>query len=152
VRLSADEAQRRFVAAPSARMATVAADGAPRIVPVVFAYVDGALVHVVDHKPKSTKDLGRLRDITAEPRVSFLVDAYDADWTRLWWARADALASVLEPSVEPDACRRAVDALAERYPQYREVRPGGPVVAAKVIKWSGWAAASSAAAPADGCP
>ena len=141
MRLSADEAQHRFLLAPSARMATVGVDGAPRLVPVVFAYVDGALVHVVDAKPKSTRDLARLRNIAAEPRVSFLVDVYDADWSKLWWARADAIASVLDPAVDPKVCRVAIDALADRYEQYRETRPDGPVIVAKVITWSGWAAA-----------
>jgi PPOX class probable F420-dependent enzyme len=140
VRLSADEAQRRFLQAPNARLATVGPDGAPRLVPVVFAYVDGALVHAVDFKPKSTKELARLRDIDAQPRVAFLVDEYDADWSRLWWARADATARVLDPAADPEACRVAIDALAARYEQYRHARPDGPVVVAKVIKWSGWSA------------
>jgi len=137
VRLTADEAQRRFLGSPIARLATIAEDGAPRVVPVVFALVDDALVHVVDHKPKSTPDLARLRDVAAEPRVALLVDAYDADWTRLWWARADAVAEVVTGG---PTWRRAVAALQQRYVQYREVPPTGPVVRAVVRRWSGWSA------------
>lgn len=137
MKLTADEARLRFLAAPIARLATVAGDGAPRVVPVVFALVDDALVHVVDHKPKSSPDLARLHDIAAEPRVAVLVDAYDDDWSQLWWARADAIAEVVTAG---PAWRAAIAALQQRYPQYRAVPPTGPVVRAVVRRWSGWAA------------
>ena len=71
MRLTPDEARRRFLSLPVARLATVSSDGAPRLVPIVFASIehDGreALVHAVDHKPKSTTGLARLADIATEP-------------------------------------------------------------------------------------
>jgi hypothetical protein len=42
----------------------------------------------------------------------------------------------------------ALDALAERYPQYREQRPSGPVLAIDVQRWSGWSAGGSDQVPA----
>jgi PPOX class probable F420-dependent enzyme len=144
VRLDQAQARQRFLSASVARLATVGSDGAPRMVPVVFALItlEGgeALVHAVDQKPKSTKDLARLRDITAEPRVALLADEYDDDWSRLWWARADATARILDRDEDMDDGERAIDALAERYPQYRAMRPSGLVVAAKIHRWSGWSA------------
>ena len=61
----------------------------PHLVPITFAVDGDALYSAVDAKPKSTRALRRLANIAANPAVSVLVDHYDDDWTRLWWARAD---------------------------------------------------------------
>lgn len=126
------QARERFAAARIARLATVAADGSPHLVPVVFAVVGERIVTAVDHKPKTTTRLRRLANIAAEPRVSLLADEYDEDWARLWWARADGRARVVaEHDLAP---------LVARYPQYRDRVPGGPVIVIDVERWSGWAA------------
>lgn len=134
MRLSAAESRTRFAGARVARLATVSADGVPHIVPVTFAVLGERIVFVVDDKPKSTTRLRRLDNIAARPSVCLLVDVYDDDWARLWWARADGSATVLTTDTE------AVDALAARYPAYVERRPGGPVVSIAVTTWRGWAA------------
>jgi PPOX class probable F420-dependent enzyme len=133
MRLSAREARHRFAAARVARLATVSADGVPHLVPVTFAVVGERIVFVIDDKPKSTTRLRRLDNIAARPAVCLLVDVYDDDWSRLWWVRADGTASILATDDE------AVDALAARYPAYRERRPRGPVVSIEVNHWTGWA-------------
>ncbi|CAJ62864.1 MULTISPECIES: TIGR03668 family PPOX class F420-dependent oxidoreductase [Frankia] len=95
------------------------------------------IVTVVDHKPKSTRTgLRRLRDIHANPLVSLLVDHYDDDWARLWWTRADGLASIVEVGDPRHAA--AVAALSVRYRQYRQVPPTGPAIIVAVTRWSGW--------------
>jgi PPOX class probable F420-dependent enzyme len=130
----------RFAAAQVARLATVRPDGSPHLVPVTFAFStdEDEVVFAVDSKPKSTTQLQRLRNIAAEPRVSFLVDHYDDDWSQLWWARVDGVARILDDPTEPDAARAALDALAAKYQQYRDVRPAGPVVLTRITRWSGW--------------
>ena len=130
-------ARTRFAQARVARLATASTDSAPHLVPITFAVVGDMIVSAVDHKPKSTTRLRRLANIAANPRVSVLVDAYDEDWTQLWWARADGLARVV---TEGSGFAAAVDALVLRYPQYREASPAGPVVVVEVSRWSGWAA------------
>ena len=52
----------------------------------------------------------------------------------LWWVRADGSGRVLEESPE------AVALLQERYAQYRDAPPEGPVLAIDVLRWSGWRA------------
>ncbi len=95
MRLTAAESRHRFTAARVARLATVDAGGRPLVVPVTFAVSPTDLIYVtVDHKPKSTRSLRRLANIAANDQVSFLVDVYEDDWTRLWWARADCRAVV----------------------------------------------------------
>jgi len=134
MRLSAAEARARFVDARVARLATVSAVGVPHLVPVTFAVLGERIVFAVDHKPKSTTRLRRLENIAEQPSVCLLADVYDEDWSRLWWARADGTAAVLATDEE------GTDALAARYPAYREQRPGGPVVSIDVTAWSGWSA------------
>lgn len=107
------------------------------MVPVTFALMGEQVVTAVDHKPKTTTDLARLRDIAANPAVSLLADHYEDDWTRLWWVRADGLASVM---ADGGPRERALDALAARYAPYRERRPEGPVILVEVTRWSGWSA------------
>jgi PPOX class probable F420-dependent enzyme len=123
-----------------ARFATVTPDGRPSVVPVCFAAIGGVIYHAVDHKPKATRALARLDHVRAEPRAALLADHYDdADWSALWWVRADGHARVLDDGPQT---AHALDLLTERYPQYRERRPGGPVVALHVQRISGWSAAA----------
>ena len=93
--LDPDECRRRFASAERVVLATIGADGAPHLVPVTFALLKAdhggdVIVVAVDHKPKRTTELQRLRNIRREPRVSFLADHYSQDWEQLWWVRADA--------------------------------------------------------------
>ena len=125
--MTPDEARERFAAERVARLATVGEGGAPHLVPIVFALDGETVYHAVDHKPKRTRALQRLANAAAEPRVALLADAYDdADWTRLWWVRADGRARILDPGAAEEE-RRALALLAGRYAQYRQRPPEGPV-------------------------
>lgn len=137
--MTPEEARRRFVAARVARLATTGPDGRPHVVPLVFAVDGDTLASAVDHKPKRTQPLRRLDNIAADPRVAVLVDDYDEDWGRLWWARADGSARVVAPGSAEG--RRLVDLLVARYAPYRERRPEGPTLVVEVERWSGWSAA-----------
>ncbi|MEU3980979.1 TIGR03668 family PPOX class F420-dependent oxidoreductase [Streptomyces sp. NPDC026672] len=143
--MESEEARRRFAVARVARLATVDAAGVPHLVPVVFAAVgtDG-LVTAVDAKPKTTTRLKRLRNIAARPSVCLLVDAYDEEWDRLWWVRADGEARVLAPAdpATRTAYTTALALLRVKYPQYTTSPPHGPVVAVTVRRWTGWRAAA----------
>lgn len=139
VNLDREEARSRFAAAPVARLATAGAGGRPHLVPVTFAAAGDLIVTAVDHKPKRGTDLARLRNLRAEPRVCLLADHYEARWEALWWARADGTARVVDGEEEEDEREAALDLLARKYPQYRARRPGGPVIAVDVTRWSGWA-------------
>ena len=130
--------RRRVAAAWVGRLATVAPDGRPRIVPCTFALVGSVVYSAVDDKPKRTAELARLTDIEANPLAALLVDEYDDDWSQLWWVRLRGGARVLRGGDERED---ALDALARRYAQYAERRPSGPVVALDVDEWRGWSSA-----------
>ncbi len=154
MRLDAGAARRLFAGSAVARLATVTPAGHPHIVPVTFVLDSrpgqGDWVYTaVDHKPKSTARLQRLRNIQAHPRVALLADHYADDWTRLWWVRADGEAAVLGAAAEAAGAADAAGAagplrlLAARYPQYAARPPAGPVIAVRVDRWTGWAAAAA---------
>jgi PPOX class probable F420-dependent enzyme len=136
MRLPEETARERLTSAPVVRLATTDGTGRPHLVVVTFAIEGDHIFTAVDAKPKRTRDLKRLRNIRAEPRVAVLADHYEDDWTHLWWVRADATAEIIE---DPAAMARPISLLRERYRQYREAPPEGPVIALTVERWTGWA-------------
>jgi PPOX class probable F420-dependent enzyme len=120
-------------AARVARLATVDPQGRPHVVPICFVLEDQALYTAVDDKPKRTRQLQRLRNIEANPRVEVLIDYYDDDWSKLWWVRLRGTAWIVD---DP----HAMELLAAKYPQYRERPPAGPVIAVAIEERSEWRA------------
>jgi PPOX class probable F420-dependent enzyme len=131
VRLDGAECRRRMAEARVAHLATADATGHPHVVPITFALDGDRLVTAVDHKPKTTTNLKRLRNITANPSVSVLADRYDDDWGRLWWVRADGHATIVADSND-------LGPLIAKYPQYQAAAPTGPVILIAIDSWSGW--------------
>jgi PPOX class probable F420-dependent enzyme len=130
-------------------LATIAADGRPRLVPFVFAsHFTGrsksvVLYSALDEKPKSVadpRDLARVRDIRERPRVTVLVERWSEDWSALAWLRLDGEASILEPQSErADEHAKAVELLRERYTQYAghtlEDRPVIRIEVTRAVNW-----------------
>lgn len=128
-------ARERFAKARLARLATVTPSGAPHLVPVVFALTGQTVWSAVDAKPKRSRRLQRLANITANPHVSLLVDEYHEDWRRLWWVRADGTAEVVV-----DPTQEGLAALVAKYPQYHQAPLTGPFIRVTVDRWSFWSA------------
>ena len=142
MRMDEAELRRRVASARVARLATIEDDGRAHLVPICFAVEGERLFNAVDGKPKRSRDLRRLRNLRARPWATVLVDHYEEDWTRLWWARLRGPAEVLE---EGDAARRALALLIAKYPQYERDPPAGPVVAMRLAEWHGWSAQDGSA-------
>jgi PPOX class probable F420-dependent enzyme len=141
-----DEAdlRRRVAEARVARLATIEADGRAHLVPICFAVEGGRLYSAVDQKPKRSRDLRRLRNLRERPWATVLVDHYEEDWSRLWWARLRGPTEIIEPG---DAMERALALLTEKYPQYRREPPAGPVIAVDLAEWRTWSARGPSAPP-----
>lgn len=139
-------AERAFLAgARRAILATIAPDGRPRLVPICFVLdpVRPVLYTPLDDKRKrihDPRDLARVRDLLADPRVSVLVDRWEEDWARLAWLRCHGTASLLEPGAGDDGQHRwAIGALRATYPQYAthrlEIRPLIRVTIERTTSW-----------------
>ena len=123
--------------APVGRLATVRSDGRPHVVPICFVVTDDAVYSAVDDKPKRHRHLQRVSNVMATETASLLVDEYDDDWSRLWWVRLDGRARLVDITAEAE---RAIGLLSDKYPQYRDQPPSGPVLALDVERWVGWSA------------
>ncbi len=127
--------RQRVSEAPVARLATVRPDGHPQVVPITYAIDGDTIVTAVDHKPKTTIRLQRVKNIEAHPEVSLVVDNYEDYWSRLWWVRADGSASILN---EGAGRERAVQRLVDKYDGYRDQPPRGPLIIVAVERWTSW--------------
>ena len=139
-------------------LATIAASGVPRPVPICFAIVEreegATLYSPLDEKPKRDTDphaLARVRDLIARPRVSLLVDRWDEDWARLAWLRVEATASLVEPGGPEHP--PAVAALRARYPQYRtQLLEGRPLIRLQPTRATWWSAEDAPGEPGVSTP
>ena len=116
-------------------LATVGPQGDPRVIPVCFTWAGDMIWTAIDGKPKRTELPQRLKDIRADPKVSFTVDRWDEDWSRLAWLQARGSAHVLPEGPESE---RARSALRDKYPQYQSTPLQGPVIRVDVDRWLGW--------------
>jgi PPOX class probable F420-dependent enzyme len=127
-----------LAAARVGRLATVGRDGRPLVVPVCFVLDGTRLYSAVDAKPKRTRALRRLRNVTENPRVSLVVDEYDEDWTRLRYVIVEGHADILTEGAE---FSRAIDLLVAKYPQYRTLalpRDTGAVIRVTPERFLAW--------------
>jgi PPOX class probable F420-dependent enzyme len=120
------------------RLATADAAGRPLVVPVCYVFDGTRCYSAVDAKPKSTRNLRRLRNIADNPQVSLVVDVWDEDWSRLCWVIVEGRAEILTGGAEFTG---AVDRLVAKYPQYRDLpldRGDGAVVALTPLRVLSW--------------
>ncbi len=135
-----EEALRRVGAARVGRLATADTAGVPHIVPFVFV-LDGETIYwAVDQKPKRAHSLKRLENIRVNPNVEVIVDDYSEKWNELWWVRVSGTARVLEQGPEME---KALTLLREKYAQYSDALPDGPVVGIDAVRVSSWEASSA---------
>jgi PPOX class probable F420-dependent enzyme len=117
-----------------ARLALLDERDLPRVLPVVFAVWEGAVWSAIDRKPKRSAEPARVRRLRRRPEAALLVDRYDDDWSRLAWVE-------LRGGVSIEPVGPALEALAARYPQYREEPPPGPLLRLSVRDAVWWRAA-----------
>lgn len=124
-------------------LATIADDGAPRLVPISFAFDGGAIYSALDEKRKSVadpRDLARVHDIQLRPRVSVLVDEWSEDWSELGWLRVLGSARLIGPNDEsaPDHAH-AIGLLRAKYKQYaRHALEARPVIRIEIERSRSW--------------
>jgi PPOX class probable F420-dependent enzyme len=96
-----------------ARLACIAPDGSPRVVPVCPA-LDGEDVVVA-----LMADSAKLRNVARDGRVALVVDDYREDWD----ANAGLMLRGRARFLEGEAWRRARSLLYEKFTQYEHLAP-----------------------------
>ena len=139
MKLSVEQARARLAANVHGVMCTMHPERGPDPVPAVYAVNDDGYIGVpVDRiKPKASSRLQREDNLQADPRAALLVEHWDtADWSRLWWVRAD-LQHVADPppALTDDLATR----LARTVPQYAD-KPFHRVLVCRIVAVTGWAA------------
>jgi len=102
------------------RLATADAAGQPHVVPVVFA-TDGRNIYTpLDEKPKRVqpRELKRVRNLLENPKVAFIVDHYEEDWTQLSWLLVRGTGTLVENG---EAHVTGVRLLQKKYAQYEKM-------------------------------
>jgi PPOX class probable F420-dependent enzyme len=112
-------------------LTTIDDHGRPHAVPICFAVSHGNVVTPIDHKPKKTRALARIRHIEDRPLATVLFDRYDDDWSNLGWVMVRGNARI-------GSADSARDELAARYPQYRERPPEGPLIVIEPERITWW--------------
>jgi PPOX class probable F420-dependent enzyme len=123
------------------RLGVLDDEGGPRVLPVTFAVAGGRIWSAIDDKPKRAAEPARLRFLRRDPRAVLTVDRYSDDWQELAWVQVLGLVRILE--VSEGAAGLA--ALKEKYEQYRERTPPGPLLALEPERYLWWRAADGVA-------
>jgi hypothetical protein len=142
MRLSADEARARLGAQIHGVFCTLHPERGPDPQPVVYAVSDDGHVGVpIDRvKPKASSRLQREDNLDADPRGSLLIEHWEtADWSRLWWVRADVV-HVSDPA--PALVDDLADRLARTVEQYAD-KPFHRVLVCRIVRVTGWAASEA---------
>jgi PPOX class probable F420-dependent enzyme len=119
------------------RLAFLDEEDLPRVLPVTFALVEGAVWSAIDRKPKRAAEPARIRRLRRRPDAAFLVDRYDDDWSRLAWVELRGAVTVIVAAEAPGA----LAALGAKYPQYLDEPPPGPLLRLTVERTAYWTAA-----------
>jgi PPOX class probable F420-dependent enzyme len=120
-----------------ARLGFLDDDGAPRVLPVTFAVAVGRIWSAIDQKPKQAGEPARVRYLRRKSRAALTVDHYADDWDQLAWVQV--LGSVAIVDIADGEAGSA--ALSEKYEQYRDETPPGPLLALHPERYLWWRAA-----------
>jgi PPOX class probable F420-dependent enzyme len=129
--------RRLLTAARFGCLATHGADGAPHLVPIVFAVRRDTVYTPVDAKPKRSRRLERIRNLERNPEASVLIFNWNEDWSQLWWIRLRGTYRAVTEPVELESARQL---LINKYPAYRDPSELDPLIAIDVTAVKSWSA------------
>ena len=120
------------------RLATADALGQPHVIPVVFATDGRKLYTPLDGKPKrvAPNQLKRVRNLFENPKVAFVADDYDEDWSRLAWVLVKGMGQMVETG---ETHATGLRLLQQKYSQYETMplkdRPLIVITPSHVTSW-----------------
>jgi PPOX class probable F420-dependent enzyme len=111
--------------------------GWPRVLPVTYAVARGRIWTAIDRKPKRRGEPARVRFLRRDPRAALTVDRYSDKWEELAWVQVMGLVSI----VDVREGIAGMEALSEKYEQYRDDPPPGPLLSLQPQRYLWWRAA-----------
>jgi PPOX class probable F420-dependent enzyme len=150
VRMTRDACWRAVRAVDHGVLCTSNPKGTIDAVPVCFAVVLKMIVTPIDRvKPKSTTELGRLRNLAHDATATLLCERWDSDdWSRLWWVRAHLVRRPAHDITERQH-EEGERTLHEKYRQYGQTE-FAELVFLDVKTLVGWSAAADTEAEPGG--
>lgn len=124
-------------------LATSTKHGKPHVVPICYVYDGGSIYSPIDEKPKRTSPnrLRRVLNVIENPDISFVVDQYEEDWSKLKYVIVRGSAEIV---LEGEEHERAVLLLREKYPRYRAMKlEGCPMIKIRPIRVIAWTASGT---------
>jgi PPOX class probable F420-dependent enzyme len=125
-------------------LATAALNLQPYLTPVVFIAQQNSILIPLDNKPK-TIDVNRLRrvkNIEENPKVSFLVDHYDEDWTHLWFVMIIGNAKLIQLNRKTERKTKEMTKIRnmflKKYSQYAKIGIGKTYIKLMIEKTIYW--------------
>jgi PPOX class probable F420-dependent enzyme len=119
------------------RLGLLDEEGAPRVLPVTFAWAEGRIWSAIDRKPKRSGEPARLRFLRRDPRATLTVDRYSDDWEELAWVQVLGRVEIIDVAEGTGG----LAALREKYEPYREEAPPGPLLCLEPQRCLWWRAA-----------
>ena len=125
-------------------LATTASNRQSYLTPVVFIAQQNDIFIPLDCKPKTidVKELRRVKNIEENPKVSFLVDHYDENWTNLWFVMMIGHAKLVQMNGKTERkikeMRKIHDMFLKKYSQYTKIGIGKTYIKLMIEKTIYW--------------
>ena len=125
-------------------LATAASNLQPYLTPVVFIALQNSILIPLDDKPKiiDVNRLRRVRNIEENPKVSFLVDHYDEDWTYLWFVMIIGNAKLIQLNRKSERKTKEMTKIRnmflKKYSQYTKIGIGKTYIKLMIEKTIYW--------------
>jgi coenzyme F420-0:L-glutamate ligase/coenzyme F420-1:gamma-L-glutamate ligase len=125
-------------------LATASSNLQPYLTPVVFIILQNRILIPLDNKPKTidVKELRRVKNIEENPKVSFLVDHYDEDWTNLWFVMIIGNATLVQLNGKIERKMKEMTKIhnmfLKKYSQYTKIGTGNVYIKLVIEKTTYW--------------
>jgi len=133
-----------ITSARSGHLTTASSNLQPYVTPVVFILQQNNIFVPLDDKPKtiSVKELKRVKNIEENPKVCFLVDHYEEDWTNLWFVMIIGYATLVELNGRAEKITKEIrkihTKLLKKYSQYTKISIGRSYIKIRIDKTIYW--------------
>jgi len=126
-----------------AHLATASLDLQPHLVPVVYVISRKNIYIPLDSKPKSStaEQLKRVKNIKVNSKVAFLVDNYEEDWEKLWFAMLVGSANLIKMNETKETYKELCEIqklLLRKYRQYAKIETGTVFIKINVLRGFFW--------------